>query len=316
MANLEPLQPARAPRVSVIVPVYNGAAYLAQALDSALTQTWSDLEILVVNDGSTDASSVIAHLYAKNFPDQVRVFDQANTGLPGARNTALRNARGDFFALLDADDVWMPEHLELAMAAFAADTRLGLVHANIRRIDARGNGLGIAPRFWRAGLDAYTTIALRHEHVNCPTAVFTRAAIEAVGPFDTDFTGLGCEDRDLWLRIAARFPLRHIDAVTADYRVHAGSMSRNRAKMLAARELLARKHASTSRGKPLLRHMRAMVQSDLGMELLEEGDPFGGIRTQLKAMLIRPQTGLIWRRLLKTTLHAFLLQQPLTGNAR
>lgn len=304
------------PQVSVIVPVYNGAAYLAQALDSALTQTYRDLEILVVNDGSTDASSAIAHLYARNFPEQVRVIDQANTGLPGARNTAIRHARGEFLALLDADDVWMPEHLEMAMAAFTADPSLGLVHANIRRIDARGKPLGIAPRFWRAGLDAYTTIALRHEHVNCPTAVFTRAAIDVVGAFDTDFTGLGCEDRDLWLRIAARFPVRHIDAVTADYRVHPGSMSRNRARMLAARELLARKQAATARGRPLLRHMRAMVLSDLGLELLEEGDALGSLRAQARALLIRPHTWLIWRRLLKSALHAFLLQQPLTGTAR
>jgi len=306
----------RVPRVSAIVPVYNGAAFLAQALDSALAQSMSDLEIIVVNDGSTDSSGAIAHVYEHNFPERIRVVDQPNAGLPAARNTAIAHARGDYFALLDADDVWMPEHLERALAAFDKNPALGLVHANIRRIDASGNPLGIAPRFWHRGLDAYKAIALRHEHVNCPTAVFARFCVDAVGAFDADFTGLGCEDRDLWLRIAARFPLQHIDTVTADYRVHPQSMSRNRERMLAARELLASKQARTERGAPLLPHMRAMVQSDLGMELLEEGHTFAGMRAQLQALRHRPHTILIWRRLLKSALRAFVLQPPFAGRTQ
>lgn len=302
------------PKVTVVMPVYNGAAYLAEALDSALSQTYQSFEILVVNDGSTDASGQIAHLYAQSFPGFVRVFDQPNAGLPAARNRALAEGRGDYFALLDADDVWNPEHLGLAMAALAAEPALGLVHANIRRIDARGNPIGIAPRFWRLGQDAYATIALRLEHVNCPTAVFARFCIEAVGNFDTEFTGLGCEDRDLWLRIAERFPVQYIDAVVADYRVHEGSMSRNRERMAAARALLIRKQARSARGIALARHMRAMVESDLGMEYLEEGRALDAVWAQLRALLIRPHTLLLWRRLLKSALHAFVLPRNLVGS--
>ena len=292
------------PRVTVVMPMYNARAYAAQAIESALAQAYRSFEIVVVNDGSTDGSDEIAHDYARRFPGRVRVIDQRNAGLPAARNTALNAGRGDYYALLDADDVWHREHLQRAMQAFDADPDLGLVHANIRRVDAQGAELGVPARGWHRGLDPYRALALREEHVACPTAVFSREAIRAVGGFDSQFTGLGCEDRDLWLRIAERFRLRYLDCVTTDYRVHAGSMSRNRGRMAQARQRLLCKLALSPRGAPLYAQGQAMIESDLGLELLDEGRWWPALRAQLRALAIRPQTKLIWRRLLRTAYEA------------
>jgi glycosyltransferase involved in cell wall biosynthesis len=299
-----------APRVTAIVPLYNTRAYLEQALDSALAQHYRDFEVVVVDDGSTDGSGEIASSYARRFPRRVRLLQQANAGLPAARNTALQAGRGDYFALLDADDVWHPDHLALAMDAFDADPDLGLVHANIRRIDSDGRVLGVPQRHWRPDLDAYRTLALREEHVACPTAVFSREAVRQVGGFDPQFTHLGCEDRDLWLRIAERFRLRYLDHVAADYRVHARGMSRNRERMARARQRLLCKLALSPRGKPLYGAARAMVESDLGLEYLAEGRLREAFAAQLRAIASHPRAALPWRRLARTALDAAGLALP------
>src|SRR5690606_14482387 len=146
--------------------------------DSALSQSYRSFEVIVVDDGSTDATGAIARSYAYRSNGRVRLVRQANAGLPAARNAAIAVARGEFFALLDSDDVWMPNHLAHAVAALDADPTVGLVHANIERMDAHGCGLGVPPRFWNLKPDAYAAIALRHEHVSCPTAVFRRACVD------------------------------------------------------------------------------------------------------------------------------------------
>ena len=294
----------RLPRVSVLVPAYNAQSYLADALDSALSQSYRSFEVIVVDDGSTDATGAIARSYAYRSNGRVRLVRQANAGLPAARNAAIAVARGEFFALLDSDDVWMPNHLAHAVAALDADPTVGLVHANIERMDAHGCGLGVPPRFWNLKPDAYAAIALRHEHVSCPTAVFRRACVDDVGGFDTRFTGLGCEDRDLWLRIAERWRLRYLDVVSARYRIHDRNMSGNRERMARARRALVEKMARSPRGAALARHAAAMVHSDLGHELLASGDCGGALRAQLRALRTRPLTTLAWRRLLRAAVAA------------
>lgn len=303
------LMPARnhsLPRVTVVMPVYNGAAYLAQALDSALAQTFRSFEIVVVDDGSTDGSGDIAIEFQRRFPERILVLQQANAGLPSARNLALASGSGEYFALLDADDVWLPEHLQQAVAALDADPDLGLVHADVCRIDARGASLGTWKRDWSREPDAFLAIALRREHVACCTAVFSRECWESVGGFDPMFTGLGCEDRDLWLRIAGRYRMRYLDTVTARYRVHAGGISKRRGRMIEARMLLLRKVARTARGAPLAAGMLAMIHSDLGEELLAEGRWQEAAREQLRALRSSMRIWCIWRRLLRAGVHPLL----------
>lgn len=304
------------PMVSALMPVYNAAPYLAEAIESALRQRYRSFELVVVDDGSTDGSGEIARRYAERLPNRVRLLQQANAGLPAARNRAMAAARGEYFALLDADDRWRPEHLGLAMAAFDADPDVGLVHGNIRRIDAAGRTLEVPRRRWHALPDSFEALALRHEHVACPTAVFSRDCVQSVGGFDTQFTGLGCEDRDLWLRIAERYRVRYLDHVVADYRVHPASMSQQRGRMAAARLRLLNKVGLSIRGAPLFVHMQAMIESDRGLELLQQGHGWQALRAQCRALGLRPSSALIWRRLLRVAVLASLSGVPMTPSPR
>jgi glycosyltransferase involved in cell wall biosynthesis len=292
---------SRLPLVSVITPVFNGEIWLREALDSALAQTFSSLEIIVVNDGSTDDSLAIARALARS-NGRIRVIDQDNAGLPSARNRALKMARGAYLALLDADDAWLPNHLQLAMQAFERDPDLGLVHANIQRIDVDGALVDIPVRSWRENMDAFEALALRHEHVSCPTAVFSRLAVDTVGGFDPRFTGLGCEDRDLWLRIAARFRIRYLDQVTARYRLHLDSMSADSDRMTLARQMLIAKLAESARGARMVSRMEAMIDSDLGLGLSEQGYLTRAIAQQWCALRQYPGERLIQRRFIHSLL--------------
>jgi glycosyltransferase involved in cell wall biosynthesis len=279
-----------APLVSAIVPIYNGERFLAQALDSALAQTMRDLEIVVVNDGSTDASAAIAERYAAENPGIVRVIHQPNQGLCHARNTALAAARGTFFALLDADDVWLPHHLAECIAEFARHPDVVLVHADIERIDTDGRSLGRNTRLWdKLDTDAFHTLYLRHEHVCCPTAVFRRDMVERVGPFDPQFNRLGCEDRDLWLRIAAVGRISFIDNLHARYRLHGANMSTNYAKMLQARLRLVDKFSATLHGQALRRRALAAAHCNLGDELMDAEQRRAAFAAYARAFVVRPE---------------------------
>jgi glycosyltransferase involved in cell wall biosynthesis len=117
------------PLVSVIIPVYNSERYLAEAIESVLAQTYRPLEIIVVNDGSTDGSAEVA----KRFGSPVRYYLQPNSGAGAARNQGADLARGSFLAFLDADDIWLADKLARQMAAFDADPKLDMVLGHVRQ---------------------------------------------------------------------------------------------------------------------------------------------------------------------------------------
>ena len=293
------------PLVSAITPAYNAERFLAAALDSALAQTLPEVEIVVVDDGSSDGTGAIADGYAAAHPQRVRVVHQVNRGLCPARNAAMAVARGKYFALLDADDVWLPQHLAASVALLERAPQLGLVHANIERIDGDGKPLHVPPRYWREGDDAFARLLLREEHVSCPTAVFRRELVDELGGFDERFNRLGCEDRDLWLRIAARSKLAYVDEVQARYRLHGKNMSGNVDKMRRARLLLVEKFADTPQGEPLYRRAMAAVHQGIGDELFNAGKRIAALGAYTKALLRQPS-----RRACKDVLRCLLRPLP------
>lgn len=295
----------RLPIVTALVPVYNGERFLAEAIDSALAQTLRSVEIVVVDDGSTDASAAIADRYAALHPDRVRVVHQPNQGLPLARNAAIAAARGRYLALLDADDVWMPGHLAACVDVLERDPMIGLVHADAEDIDADGNPLPAddAPARWGSdSRDAYAAILLRRQHVVCPTAVFRRSVIENIGGFDPGFNRLGCEDRDLWLRIAEVAGVVYVAQLHARYRIHDANMSANSGRMWRARKLLVDKYAQRPRGRPLRRRARAAIDADLGHELARAPEPMPALAAFGRALLRDPLRVDAWKGLLRRVL--------------
>jgi len=127
------------PQVTVIIPVYNGECYVRETLHSVLHQTWQDLEIIVVNDGSTDRSMEIC----RQFDDpRIRYVEQANGGLAAARNSGISNARGEYLGFIDADDIWLPDKIMKHMEQFQADPELGLSYSWSALMDEAGEDLG------------------------------------------------------------------------------------------------------------------------------------------------------------------------------
>ena len=298
-----------APLVSAIVPVYNGERFLAEALNSALAQSMGDLEIVVVNDGSTDGSGALADQYAARYPGIVRVHHQLNRGLCHARNAALAVARGEYFALLDADDVWLPHHLQESVDLLQRRSQVALVHADIERIDVDGNSLGCATRHWdHLRADAFRILFLRDEHVCCPTAVFRREAIEHCGNFDPQFNRMGCEDRDLWLRIAVIADIAYLGNVHARYRLHGANMSSNFSKMLQARMRLVDKFGATPRGRRLRRQALAAAHCNLGDELMDAARRRAAFAAYARAFAVRP----LEAKALRVMLRSLLKPQPPT----
>lgn len=277
------------PLVSAIVPAYNAERFLALAIESALAQTLASVEVVIVNDGSKDSTGQIADHYAAMHPDRVRVVHQQNQGLPFARNAAIEVARGRYLALLDADDVWLPGHIESCVALLESDPGIGLVHANDEVIDVDGNPHGSQSARWKESRDdPYTAILLRKQHVNCPTAVFRKSIVEAIGPFDGLFNRLGCEDRDMWLRLAEVSKLAYIDQIQAQYRVHGSNMSSNHAVMLKARHVLVNKHAARSKGRHLRRRAIAAIYADEGHELARHAPVMPALKAFVKAIAHDP----------------------------
>ena len=212
------------PAVSVITPVWNARATLAEAVGSVLAQTMPDWELLLVDDGSTDGSRDLAERVAAR-DGRVRVLgDGVNRGPAAARNAGIRAARGRRLAFLDADDRWRPEKLE-AQLRFMEETGHAFVFSSYRRMDADGRPRGVV----RAAARLTHADLLRSNDIGCLTAIYDSHALGKVEMPDIRRR----QDYGLWLKLLRGVPAAYgMPEVLADYRVGAGSLSSN--KLVAA----------------------------------------------------------------------------------
>jgi glycosyltransferase involved in cell wall biosynthesis len=203
--------------VSAVIPVYNGARYVRAAIDSALAQTLPDLEIVVVDDGSTDATPEILAGYGP----RIRVHRQPNGGVAAARNAGVRAARGEYVAFLDADDVWLPEKLARQLPAFDEDD-VALVYSGMTVVDADLRPLRVVEP---PPPDAVLHNTLCVEPVNVPltmTGVVRRAAFDELGGFDARLSTSA--DADFVCRLALRHRVARVAEPLALYRQHGSQM--------------------------------------------------------------------------------------------
>lgn len=203
------------PLVSVIVPTYNRASYLVQALDSAIAQDYGNIEIVVVDDGSTDDTPAVLQSYAGH----VLSIRQANQGVSVARNTAIAASTGDYIALLDSDDIWLPGKLERQMAYLLSNPEVGMVGCHAVAIDQASTRLDVAPIFpdQNEGWVSLETILLRSP-LPVDTLMIRREYLPAPLPF-TPGVRFG-EDWEMCLRVAARAPVWFMAMPLAAVRVH------------------------------------------------------------------------------------------------
>jgi len=207
------------PVVSVIIPCYNQGHFLTDAIESVLGQTYSRVEVIVVDDGSTDATSNIASAYR-----DVRYVRQENQGLARARNRGLRGTVGECVVFLDSDDRLRPRAVELGVGALKRSTGAAFCYGWSDFIAADGTFLAHSSRESVEG-DHYLPLLRGHFIPNPAAMMFRREALEAAGGFRVEVKGV--EDYDLCLRLARLYGVTACREVVADYRQHGANMSRN-----------------------------------------------------------------------------------------
>ena len=206
--------------VSVIIPCYNHARFLRQAIESALAQSYSNFEIIVVDDGSTDDTAEVARSYS-----MARYVYQENAGRSAARNTGLEHSRGEFVLFLDADDRLLPRAIEKSVLLMHDHPECAFVSGHCRVIDLNGVVVA-APRQRHVGREHYVELLRRGSFIWCPALVlFRRRVFDFAQGFDPALVPV--EDYDLYLRITKDFPVYCHDEVVAEYRQYELNSSRD-----------------------------------------------------------------------------------------
>jgi len=215
--------------VSLVIATFNHARLLGEALDSALAQTLGGVDVVVVDDGSTDDTPAVLARYG----GRVRVIRQPNRGLAVARNAGIAAARGTYLAFLDADDVVAPTKLAEQLALLERAPSVGWTYCDVMiETTATGERMMASERFgyFARSLDGWLFPELiRGNFIPAIAPLVRRSLIDAAGGFDESLTAL--EDWDLWLRLALVAEARYTPAVLATYRVQAGGMSGDRSRM-------------------------------------------------------------------------------------
>lgn len=282
--------------VTVVIPAYNASATLDETLQSVRAQTHRNLEILVIDDGSTDSTAAVATAHTQA-DKRVRLIRQPNAGVAAARNQGVAEARGDLIAPIDADDLWRADKIERQLVALrAGGDAVALVYTWFASIDARSSVTSARSRPSVEG-DVLGALALRNFIGNGSSALIRRSAILEVGGYDTSLRARnaeGCEDWRLYFEIAERHQFAVVSDFLTGYRRSPGAMSSNVLTMLRSRELCwedfgARRpefRAAFHRGRNVL--MRATLRSLLGRgRLRSAGALIGRMMRHDRAFLLQ-----------------------------
>jgi glycosyltransferase involved in cell wall biosynthesis len=234
--------------VSVIIPCHNGAAFLAEAIESALSQTIPALEVIVIDDGSTDATADVVACYP-----QVQYVYQQQQGVSVARNLGLKLSQGEYIVFLDHDDRLMPEALEIGLEAFCLHPNSGFVFGTCKNINANGTPVQASNRSVLERpyeLPIYPSI-LKGNSIHPPARhLIHRSVFEQIGGFDTSL--VVAEDYDLYLRMAAAFPGYCHNQPIVEYREHqasASSTARSSQHLLASLKVLHKQREFVRRNR-------------------------------------------------------------------
>jgi glycosyltransferase involved in cell wall biosynthesis len=242
------------PTVSVVMPVYNVERFVGQAIASVLTQTFSDFELIIVDDGGSDSSLAICERMAD---DRTRIIRQVNRGLPGARNTGIGAARGAFIALLDSDDMWEPDKLARHVAHLRTQPDVGVSYAGAVMIDGSGRDIGLR-QTPRVGPVSQREVFCGLAICNGSTPVFRREVLDAIAyypvhddrPWYFDETFRRSEDVECWVRISLTTPWRFegIAGYLTRYRLNSGGLSADVVPQLASWDAVRDKVAGYAPG--------------------------------------------------------------------
>lgn len=269
--------------VSVIIPAYNAAAFIADTLDSALAQTYRSLEVVVVDDGSTDATADIVGAAAAR-DSRVRLLRQQNRGVAAARNLGIEHCRGTLVAPLDADDLWHPDKIARQVAALRrAGPSVGMVYAWSSLIDERNQVVVPAGHVAHHEGAVFPFLVIHNFVGNASVPLLRRDHVREVGGYDPGLRargGEGCEDLMLYLRIAERCNVALVPALLVGYRINAANMSNSLPQMQRGHDLVL--EAVGARHPELPRRMYRWAASFnsiyLARRSLRRGRPLSAMR--------------------------------------
>jgi glycosyltransferase involved in cell wall biosynthesis len=220
------------PLLTIVIPAYNVAVFVCAAVESALAQTMTDLEVIVVDDGSTDTTPAVLEdlVHARNDP-RLRIVRQQNGGLSAARNTGIRYARGAFIGFLDGDDIWLPQKAKLQINTLQKDETIGISFSHSEYLTEAGQRTGSILLAGKANPSLHDMI--RRNHVgNGSSVICRRECFEEAGLFSTELRS--CEDYEMWCRILCLTTYRAAltpEALTL-YRLRESSLSFNSTKFV------------------------------------------------------------------------------------
>lgn len=276
------------PKVSVIIPAYNAAAYIADAIHSALAQTWPDKEIIVVDDGSADATASIA----ESIPG-ITCLRQANGGVSCARNVGVRHSSGDMIAFLDADDIWHPDKVEAQVRLLERYPDCDLVYATFMEIPE-----SLVPGTWpnsdisRHSRTTELVDSFLDPFFGTSTVVVRRDAFHRAGGFDETLPY--AEDIDFFLRVLIECPATAmLDAVAVYKREVEGSLSHDSAAGYAKlievyRRLFATHPALKARYPGIASRSYSNLYRLHAASLVRNGQRIEGIRAAMRSLSMRP----------------------------
>ena len=217
------------PLVSALVPAYNAEAFIGDTLDSIINQTYTNIEVLVVDDGSQDRTAEIVESIAQK-DSRVTLLRQSNAGVAAARNLAIQKSTGDYIAPIDADDIWYPQKLEKQMQCMlTADPSVELIYTWTASVTEKGLLDGGYTNYLVQG-EVYLALLCKNFVGNASVPLIRRTCIERVGGYNVQLkanNAQGCEDWDLMLRVAEHYQFRVVPEILVGYRGVPGSMSSN-----------------------------------------------------------------------------------------
>jgi glycosyltransferase involved in cell wall biosynthesis len=274
------------PLVSAVIPTYNYGAYVGKAIDSVLNQTHSNIECIVVDDGSTDNTREVVAKYG----ERVHYIYQKNAGLPEARNTGVKAARGEFVGFLDSDDEWEPNFVEVALGYFnKLAPEFGLVASRCSQVGLDSKPLGLKRLLPDIDEEvSLTDLIFRTRFFPSAVVARTSAVIDA-GYFDPNYVS---EDRDMWIRIAERHRVFIHGQRLVLIRKHPTNMSKNASSM---KEKIKRTIKKSYRAYPHLHwrifywmHVWSFFYFQSGWTYYDQGKRMTAIGELLKSLVLWP----------------------------
>jgi glycosyltransferase involved in cell wall biosynthesis len=289
------------PLVSILMPVYNCAEYIEAAIQSCLSQTYENFEIIIIDDGSTDETSSIIHSFSGH--DNFMALRQTNAGRGAACNKGIKTAKGSLISFCDADDLLHDKKLELQANVMIKYPEIGLLHTARTAINNAGEVIG-HPHARDNRIEIYkATQKLFHRNYICgPSVMIRNECFDEAGYFDESLEQN--EDHDLYLRISLAYKFGYLNQEIYKYRKHDGQITQKRQQRESYKELVLKRFVK--------KHPNAVTKNDMniafanihksrGHELLKnDKNPVAARREFLKSLQYRPISASVWFRLIKS----------------